>query len=127
MKNKKIVLILVEIILIVVIISFPTFSRAGIWSDIFGGADGFVSKGDIQVDDTKLKDASDSIYFILLYVAIAAAVIVGAILGIQFMLASAEDKAKVKEQLIPYVAGCAIGFGAFAIWRLAVVVLNNVV
>lgn len=46
--------------------------------------------------------------------------LVGTIIGIQFMLASAEDKAKVKEALIPYIIGCAVIFGAFTIWSIAV-------
>lgn len=46
--------------------------------------------------------------------------IVGTILGIQFMVASAEDKAKVKEALIPYFIGCAIIFGGFTIWSIVV-------
>ena len=45
---------------------------------------------------------------------------VGTIIGIQFMMASAEEKAKVKEALIPYVVGCAVIFGAFTIWSIAV-------
>lgn len=46
--------------------------------------------------------------------------IVGTILGIQFMVASAEDKAKVKEAIVPYVVGCIVIFGAFTIWGTAV-------
>lgn len=46
--------------------------------------------------------------------------IVGIIIGIQFMVASAEDKAKVKEALVPYVVGCIVIFGAFTIWSIAV-------
>lgn len=46
--------------------------------------------------------------------------LVGTIIGIQFMVASAEDKAKVKEALVPYVIGCAVIFGAFTIWSIAV-------
>lgn len=46
--------------------------------------------------------------------------LVGTVIGIQFMVASAEDKAKVKEALIPYVIGCAVIFGAFTIWSMAV-------
>ena len=46
--------------------------------------------------------------------------LVGTIIGIQFMLASAEDKAKVKEALVPYVVGCIVIFGAFTIWSIAV-------
>lgn len=46
--------------------------------------------------------------------------IVGIIIGIQFLIASAEDKAKVKEALVPYIVGCIVIFGAFTIWSIAV-------
>lgn len=46
--------------------------------------------------------------------------VVGIIIGIQFMVASAEDKAKVKETLVPYIVGCIVIFGAFTIWSIAV-------
>lgn len=45
---------------------------------------------------------------------------VGIVIGIQFMVASAEDKAKVKEALVPYIVGCIVIFGAFTIWSIAV-------
>ena len=41
------------------------------------------------------------------------------------MIASAEDKAKIKEAMIPYVLGCIVIFGAFGIWKLAITILNN--
>ena len=52
------------------------------------------------------------------------AVIIGMVIGIQFMTASVEEKAKIKESLVPYVVGCVVVFGAFGIWKLAVTVLS---
>lgn len=51
--------------------------------------------------------------------------IVGIIIGIQFMVASAEDKAKVKEALVPYVIGCIVIFGAFTIWSTVVNIMQK--
>ncbi|MCI8481836.1 MAG: hypothetical protein HFJ27_01800 [Clostridia bacterium] len=50
---------------------------------------------------------------------------IGMYLGIKFMISSAEDKAKVKEALIPYIAGCVVVFGAFTIWRLVILLLSG--
>lgn len=125
MKRKAIISTL--IIILIFTISFPTISKAGIWSDIFSGADNFVSKGNDQINQTDLKETSSDLYYILLYLGIAVALIVGAVLGIQFLAASAEDKAKVKEQMIPYIIGCFVTFGAFAIWQIAVNILNKIV
>lgn len=59
-------------------------------------------------------------------VAVCLSVIIGAILGIQFMMASAEDKAKVKEALVPYFVGCIVVFGSYGIWRLCVSLLSRI-
>lgn len=81
-------------------------------------------KGTIEGD--VLSAASSTIYNILLAIATVVAVIVGAILGIQFMMASAEDKAKVKESLLPFVVGCVVVFGSFGIWKLLVIFGQNI-
>lgn len=62
---------------------------------------------------------------LLMAVGIVVMFIVGTVIGIQFMVASAEDKAKVKEALIPYIIGCAVIFGAFTIWSIAVRLLQS--
>lgn len=36
------------------------------------------------------------------------------------MIASAEDKAKVKEAIVPFIIGTAVIFGAFTIWSLVI-------
>lgn len=92
------------------------------------GADSFISNGTSQssaINETALSSASGSIYNMLLIIGIAVAVIIGAALGIQLMMASVEDKAKVKESLIPYVAGCVVVFGAFGIWKLLIQITSN--
>lgn len=59
-------------------------------------------------------------YKLLMAIGIVIMFAVGIVIGIQFMVASAEDKAKVKEALIPYIVGCIVIFGAFTIWSIAV-------
>ena len=78
-----------------------------------------------EINDTKLKEGSDLLFNSLLTIGTVAAVIVGAVLGIQFMVGSVEQKAKIKDSLIPYVAGCIVIFGAFGIWKLVITILNN--
>ena len=51
------------------------------------------------------------------------AVIIGLVIGIKFMVSSVEEKAKIKELLLPYVVGCGVVFGAFGIWSLVVNIL----
>lgn len=97
--------------------------------EIISEAQGFINKGSSgqsTVNGANLKAGSNTLYNILLTIGIITAVLVGVYLGAKFIMASAEDKAKVKESLIPYIAGCVVIFGAFIIWRLAINLLSAI-
>lgn len=97
--------------------------------EIIGESKDFINQGkseDSKISTSNLQAGSNTLYNILLGIGIVLAVAVGMYLGIKFMLASAEDKAKVKESLVPYIAGCVVIFGAFTIWKLAVVLLSGI-
>lgn len=98
--------------------------------DVFQGAKDFVNKGESDssnvFNQSKIKQASDVVYNILLAVGMVVAIVVGIILGIQFMMGGAEEQAQVKESLIPYGIGCVVVFGAFAIWKILVEILQNI-
>ena len=42
------------------------------------------------------------------------------------MVSRAEDKAKVKESMIPYVVGCIAIFGALMIWKVVIGILSKI-
>lgn len=97
--------------------------------EIMGEAENFVNAGNKQnakLDGKGLKDASNTLYNMLLLIGIFLALAIGMYLGIKFMLSSAEDRAKVKESLIPYIAGCIVIFGAFIIWKVAISLLSRI-
>lgn len=98
-------------------------------SDIITGADEFIQSGvedeNSTIDDSDLKNMSDLLYNALLVIAIVIAVVVGLVIGMQFMAGSVAQKAKIKETLIPYIAGCIVIFGAFGIWKLVVGILSQ--
>lgn len=95
--------------------------------DIIAGADKFIQSADIN--NTISQDASqkaiDLLYNVFLAIGLVVAVAVGFVLGIQFMVASVDGKAEVKEKLIPYTVGCVVIFGAFGIWKLVMVLLQG--
>ncbi len=94
---------------------------------IIDSADKFLTVGqEDEIDETSLKNVSNTVYNVLLGVAIALAVIIGLVLGIKFMASGAEGQAKIKEALIPYIAGCTVAFSSFGIWKLIMIILNNV-
>lgn len=72
------------------------------------------------IDEAQLQSTSEDLFKLLTAIGILVIFIVGTIIGIQFMIASVEDKAKVKETLVPYVIGCAVILGAFTIWSIVV-------
>ncbi|MDE5830159.1 MAG: hypothetical protein K2H53_00125 [Clostridia bacterium] len=69
-----------------------------------------------------MKTLSGYLYNILLTAGVIIAVIIATILGVQFMIGGAEGQAKVKEMLVPYIAGCIIVFGGFGFWKIALTV-----
>lgn len=95
--------------------------------DVISDGDSFVSLGkDEKVEIPDLQDFSRDIYNILLTIGIVVAVVSGVTIGIRYMLGSVEEKADIKGTLIPYIVGCVVVFGSFAIWKLVVTVLQGV-
>jgi len=122
---KKIILVLIFSIISCIIFTSTVYASSP--DDLITSADEFLKTGkDDAISLDNLKTTSNYIYNTLLVIAVAVAVIVGAYLGIKFMLESAEDKAKIKESLIPFIVGCFVIFGAFGIWKIAVSVGTSI-
>lgn len=118
-------IIFLIIFMLLVLFLFPTENYADTIDDTFTSADNFLKKGDTStINSGELKNASDFIYNALLAVGMIGAVIVGIILGIKYMMANSEDKATLKETLTPYIISCCVIFGAFAIWKLVINILQ---
>ena len=101
-------------------------NSAGSLDDMIGDADKFIdSADDAAISTSSLKEFSKTFYNIFLTIGIVVATLVGLILGIKFMIGGAEEKAHVKELLGPYIVGCIVIFGAFAIWKIVVTILSN--
>ena len=126
---KKIIINILSIILILFLLIniCPTKTQAVNLDGIMSGADDFINKGKNGtnvIDQDQLGETSDLIYNILLGISMVLAVIVGMILGIKYMMSSTEEKAEVKETLIPYVVACVITFGAFTIWKIVINIIQ---
>ena len=79
----------------------------------------YPAKDTMVLNTTELEETSDYIYNALLGLAIMVAIIVAMVLGIQFMAASADEKAEYKERMLPYFIGAVLLFGASNIVKLA--------
>lgn len=127
MKNKKTIYKIILIILTISIILFIYNLRVYATDDIIKGADDFLDKATTStLNDASIKSASDMIFSAFSIVGTVIVVIIGAILGIQFIMGSTEEKAKVKETLIPYIIGSVVIFGAVGIWSLAINVFDGI-
>ena len=127
--KKKIFIIFVIILINILICNFNVVKADRGLTSVITGGDDFINtgKGDntTSIDYGKLQNTSNEIYNILLTCAVIVAVIISAILGIKFMLGSMEEKAQIKEALIPFVIGCIVAFGAFGIWKIFITIGNN--
>ncbi len=127
--TKKIIYVIFLTIILSLSINVCGYNKvyaANTVDDVIDGASSFLNIGDdMTVKYNELHDTSNFIYNLLLAVAIILAVTLGMVIGIKFMMAGIEEKAKIKEQLVPYVVGCVVVFGAFGIWKLAITIFGN--
>ncbi len=127
---KKIItkIIIVVCMMNMIVFNINTVQAYGL-GNVFSGGDSFIyagKKGSTKIDEEKLKSTSSDIYNILLVIGICVAVITISVLGIKFMIGSIEEKAQVKESLIPFVIGCIVVFGAFGIWKMVTELVSMV-
>lgn len=91
--------------------------------DIMNNGNSFLNAGSessTMIDQNDLKSLSNFISGVLLTIAMGVTVITGAIMGLNFITQSIEEKAKVKESMVPWIIGIIVSFGAFTIWEVAV-------
>lgn len=127
MKKYKKLLINIMVIFIILFNLFIPNAYAGPLQGIVNNAQNFVNNGENGgnvINNNALKEGSNTLYNVLLIIGIAVAFIWGIVLGIQFITGSLGEKADVKKNLIVYLVGCVIIFGAFGIWRLLLQLLE---
>lgn len=122
---KKITVLL---ICLLIVSFFSNISYAKSLGEIMNGGDDFINSSTNQqiFNEEAQKEGVSQLYFVALGVGIAAAIIIGVILGIQFITSGVEGQAKIKEKFLPYVIGCVVIFGAFGIWKIAVDLVQGV-
>ena len=120
--SKNIKIIFVIIISILLIFSIPIYSNA--FDKILSDGKSFIEVGNsgtgitIADQESKIKEISNTVSSILLTIALGATVISGVVMGINFAMQSVEDKAKIKESMLPWIVGIIVSFGAYGIWKL---------
>lgn len=129
MKKLNIIKKIVVSIMIITAISSYQCVHANTIGDVISDGDSFIQAGastGIPVDGAGATQISSNIYNLFLGVAIVVAVVCATYLGVQYMVSSAMDKAKVKESALALALGCLVAFGAFGIWRVLVTMLGTI-
>lgn len=114
---KKIFIIIFMLLICITQFNIKSFSADSLDGIISDGDDFIRSYSDDKIDLNKMKNLNNILYNILLSIGIIVAIIFATILGVQYMTAAAENKAQIKESMIPFIIGCIVVFGAFAIWK----------
>ena len=108
--NKTVTRIITALVIIMMIVSISVNSIAAELEP--GNLTGDTSK--VQDGVNSINDVGNSIVGVLQVVGIVLSVIVLIILGIKYMMGSAEEKAEYKKTMMPYIVGAALIFAASA-------------
>ena len=135
MMNKTIKIIVITLVSIFLIFSMSTYSKASSLDDIIEAGNSFLritpTNTNVQSvnkpSETDLKAISKTVSGVLLTVAIGVTVISAVVMGINFTIQSIEDKAKIKEAMIPWMIGIFVAFGAYGIWKITMAVFYQII
>lgn len=105
--NKKLVNVLTVILMLVMMLSVA--------SSVFALTPSEVTSGTDVQGASEIGNVGRSIVGILQTVGIVLSVIILIILGIKYMMGSAEEKADYKKSMIPYLVGAILIFAASAL------------
>ena len=120
---KKVIII----ILILTAIFIYTSNNVYAIDEAISEGDGFLSAAtENPIDNNELKKTSDYLFNIVFAIGVVLAVAIGTVIGIQFIIGSVDEKAKIKETLIPYVIGVFVVFASLTIWKIAITIGETV-
>lgn len=134
-KMRKITnIIVIALMSLFLIFSMPSYSNATSLDGIIDAGNSFLNipKEDgmpsvERLDEGGLKTISKTVSGVLLTIAIGVTVISAVVMGINFTIQSVEDKAKIKESMIPWIIGIFVSFGAYGIWNITMKVFYQII
>lgn len=108
--------------------SSASSSQMDSYSSINEKAKEFINRGSEKETISQQKVEQDLLPLarILMGIAVLVLLVVGAILGVQYMISGADERAKIKEKLIWYIVSAVLIFGAVAIFNIVINILNKV-
>ncbi len=109
MKKTNKIIVTLLIVLTIVTISVSSFATAG---DVLQKLDGTTG---VDVNTNNITNLGNSIIAVVRIVGVIVAVVILLVLGIKYMMGSAEEKADYKKSMIPYIIGAILIFASSTI------------
>ena len=129
--NKKIFNI-VKIVLVIIVILFilsPDIYATSMPNadELHSQAQDFINKGQssAKIDVNKIAEIMKPLASILLAIGTVVLVVVTAVMGVKYMSATPDVRAKLKTQLIGIAVSAIVLFGAYGIWSLAYTIMSD--
>ena len=119
MNKKKIIIKVLTMVMIVCIISMSTITSFAFDPSELTGKPGVSGTNEV-------KSLGQSLVGIIQTAGIVVSVVIMLVLGIKYMMGSAEEKAEYKKSMIPYLVGAIILFGASTIVNVVYQFANGI-
>ena len=119
--KKQVKVLSIALIVLTVLLAISNVVLA---TDIPGKIDQ-IAQGNSGADTTKVVNLGATIVTIMQTVGIVVAVVVLLILGIKYMMGSAEEKAEYKKTMIPYLVGAILIFASTTIVNVVYNIANG--
>ena len=115
-----------KVISIVLIVMMLVAIETNVFAAVTGATNPSQLTGKAVSGTDKITSIGNQIITILTIVGTVASVIVLIVLGLKYMMGSAEEKAEYKKTMMPYVIGAALVFAASAIAGILYSFLSNI-
>jgi trbC/VIRB2 family len=119
--KKEVKVLSIALIVLTVLLAISNIVLA---TDIPGKIDQ-IAQGNSSADTSKVVNLGATIVTIMQTVGIVVAVVVLLILGIKYMMGSAEEKAEYKKTMIPYLVGAILIFASTTIVNVVYNIANG--
>ena len=127
---KKVILVVMIMMILLNVMQGFTMAAGISWDSITNSAKGFINKGEKNgsntFSDQDIEDLTVPLAKILTAVGTIVIIIVIIVLGIKYSMATPDEAAKLKQQLIGVVVAGGVIFGAVMIWRIMYDIMDNV-
>ncbi len=117
-QTKKLIVVLCIIfsILAIGVMSYATDPASSVLSSLNGKS---------SVSATNIQNFGNSIISVIQVVGVVVAVVILLVLGIKYMMGSAEEKADYKKSMIPYLVGAILIFASTTIVKMVYELANS--